>query len=105
MTMNKKLLLCCIAIMACAGSLMAQVTATPAQKTKAAVTKLSTELDITEAQRVKAMRVFDLYYTKKPTTTPNGMAALNTMLDNKLKNILTADQLEAFKQKVLPTLD
>ncbi len=103
--MKKKLLLGCIAMLACASSLMAQATTSPAEKTKVAVTKLVNEVDITEAQRVKAMRVFDLYYTKKATASSGQMETLNNMRDNKLKNILTAEQLESFKQKVLPSLD
>ncbi len=101
--MKKQLMLSFIAVVAAAGSLMAQTSAelsTPAGKTKAAVTKLTMDagLQLTEAQRVKTIGIFQEYYTA--AATPANAAEALTKRDQKLAQVFTAAQMEDFKKRI-----
>lgn len=101
--MKKKLMLSFIAVIAAAGSLMAQTQAelsTPAGKTKATVTTLTVDagLHLTEPQRVKTLSIFNEYYTG--ATTADAATQAKAKRDQQLTELFTPAQMEYFKKSI-----
>lgn len=107
--MKKKLMLSFIAVVAAAGSLMAQTAqelSTPAGKTKAAVTTLAMKLNLTEQQRVKALNILTAYYNYAGSSTVSspGVEAAAKKRDEQLKLTLTESQYDTYRKEIEPKL-
>jgi len=106
--MKKKLMLSFIAVVAAAGSLMAQTTqelSTPAGKTKAAVSTMALKLNLSEEQRVHALNILAEYYNTAVAGAPQ--ETVNTAIkkrDDKLKAALTQEQYVSYRKTIESTL-
>lgn len=107
--MKKKLMLSFIAVVAAAGSLMAQTAQemnTPAGKTKAAVTTMTLKLNLSEEQRVNALNILTEYYNSTATATAPSEAVTTAVKkrDDKLKTLLSQEQYVSYSRTIESTL-
>jgi uncharacterized protein YlxW (UPF0749 family) len=106
--MKKKLMLSFIAVVAAAGSLMAQTTqelSTPAGKTKAAVSTMAIKLNLTEEQRVNTLNILTEYYnTAVAGTSEETVKTAAKKRDDKLKAALTQEQYVSYNKTIESTL-
>ena len=119
--MKKQLFLSLLAIVAAAGSLMAQgdmQQKTSSERATEITAKLKTELTLTSEQEPKVAKAFEDYYTTMQKLREEMRAAgtvdrermkdnmqrVSTVRDDKLKAILTEDQMKKWTNEVEPAM-
>ena len=119
--MKKQLFLSLLAIVAAAGSLMAQgdmQQKTSSERATEITAKLKTELTLTSEQEPKVAKAFEDYYTTMQKLREEMRAAgtvdrermkdnmqrVSTVRDDKLKAILTEDQMKKWSNEVEPAM-
>ena len=119
--MKKQLFLSLLAIVAAAGSLMAQgdmQQKTSSERATEITAKLKTDLLLTAGQEPKVAKAFEDYYTTMQKLREEMRAAgtvdrermkdnmqrVSTVRDDKLKAILTEDQMKKWTNEVEPAM-